>query len=154
VGIERLEELQLLSASPLASTLASTVAAPLVTVQPVSNTAGGNTAAASGSRAAPLGQAVPAVTNSTPIGNTPAQIVHAYGFDQITFDNRTVAGNGAGQTIAIVDAYADPSISSHSIVDSPLDKPAATAGVVLSVTSGPAPRMDGSDMERYGLHSD
>jgi hypothetical protein len=32
---------------------------------------------------------------------TPAQIRHAYGFDQ-------VAQNGAGQTIAIVDAYHDP----------------------------------------------
>src|SRR5438445_768475 len=34
----------------------------------------------------------------SPSGYTPAQVRHAYGFDQI-------AGNGAGQTIAIVDAY-------------------------------------------------
>jgi subtilase family serine protease len=35
---------------------------------------------------------------------TPAQIRHAYGFDQ-------VAWNGAGQTIAIVDAYDDPTVA-------------------------------------------
>jgi subtilase family serine protease len=42
---------------------------------------------------------------------TPAQIRQAYGFDHIRFDNGAVQGNGAGQTIAIVDAYDDPHIS-------------------------------------------
>src|SRR5262245_4952733 len=42
---------------------------------------------------------------------TPAQVRHAYGFDQITFQNGTVTGNGAGQTIALVDAYDDPRIA-------------------------------------------
>jgi hypothetical protein len=42
---------------------------------------------------------------------TPAQIRHAYGFDQITFSNGAVAGDGSGQTIAIVDAYDDPTIA-------------------------------------------
>jgi subtilase family serine protease len=37
------------------------------------------------------------------VSYTPAQIRHAYGFDQL-------AGNGAGQTIAIVDAYGSPTI--------------------------------------------
>ena len=37
-------------------------------------------------------------------GYTPAQIRHSYGFDQ-------VAGDGSGQTIAIVDAYRHPSIA-------------------------------------------
>lgn len=43
---------------------------------------------------------------------TPAQIQQAYGFNQITFSTSSgrVTGNGAGQTIAIVDAYADPNI--------------------------------------------
>jgi subtilase family serine protease len=36
---------------------------------------------------------------------TPAQIRHAYGFDQVPYD-------GSGQTIAIVDAYDDPNIAS------------------------------------------
>ena len=35
---------------------------------------------------------------------SPAQIRHAYGFDQVSW-------NGAGQTIAIVDAYDDPSVA-------------------------------------------
>ena len=34
-----------------------------------------------------------------------------YGFDQITFNNGTVAGDGSGTTIAIVDAYDDPNIA-------------------------------------------
>jgi hypothetical protein len=46
-----------------------------------------------------------------PTGTTPAQIRHAYGFDQITFSNGTVPGDGSGTTIAIVDAYDDPNIA-------------------------------------------
>ena len=47
----------------------------------------------------------PQVTLSTPNGFTPAQIRHAYGFDQI-------ANQGAGQIIGIVDAYDDASAES------------------------------------------
>src|SRR5713226_3307094 len=48
---------------------------------------------------------------------TPRQIVHAYGFDQINFSNPipgglAIPGDGRGQTIAIVDAYYDPTIQS------------------------------------------
>jgi subtilase family serine protease len=43
------------------------------------------------------------VTNPDPIGFTPAQIRAAYGFDQVAY-------TGAGQTIAIIDAYNDPNI--------------------------------------------
>jgi subtilase family serine protease len=43
------------------------------------------------------------VTNPDPIGFTPAQIRAAYGFDQVVY-------TGAGQTIAIIDAYNDPNI--------------------------------------------
>ncbi len=39
-----------------------------------------------------------------PGGYKPAQIRHAYGFDKIT-------SNGAGQTIAIIDAYGSPSLA-------------------------------------------
>jgi subtilase family serine protease len=52
----------------------------------------------------------------------PAQIKQAYGFDQVSFTRSlslnghpiyfTVPGDGSGQTIAIVDAYDDPSIFS------------------------------------------
>ncbi|MGQ0637258.1 MAG: MBG domain-containing protein [Planctomycetaceae bacterium] len=41
---------------------------------------------------------------------TPAQISHAYGFDQIMFGD--VQGDGTGQTIAIVNAYNAPNIQS------------------------------------------
>jgi hypothetical protein len=51
----------------------------------------------------PAAGARPAVS-SGPVGYTPAQIRNAYGFNQIPL-------NGAGQTIAIVDAYDDPSIA-------------------------------------------
>jgi hypothetical protein len=41
----------------------------------------------------------------TVTSGSPAQISQAYGFNQITFNNGTVQGDGTGQTIAIVDAY-------------------------------------------------
>ena len=43
-------------------------------------------------------------------GLTPAQISAAYGFNNINFGS--VIGDGAGETIAIVDAYNDPNILS------------------------------------------
>ncbi len=46
-----------------------------------------------------------------PAGLSPAQVRHAYGFDQITFANGAVRGDGSGQTIAIVDAYDQPNIA-------------------------------------------
>ncbi len=49
------------------------------------------------------------VSSNTPYGYTPAQIRQAYGFNNVSFGG--VAGNGAGQTIAIVDAYGDPNIA-------------------------------------------
>ncbi len=56
----------------------------------------------------------PQLGGSGPSGMSPAQIQQAYGFNQITFQNgsSTVAGNGAGETIAIVDAYDNPNIAS------------------------------------------
>jgi subtilase family serine protease len=47
--------------------------------------------------------------SSSPNGNgyTPTQIQKAYGFNQVSFPN---GPNGTGQTIAIVDAYDDPTI--------------------------------------------
>ena len=43
---------------------------------------------------------------------TPAQIRHAYGFDQLSFANGRVHADGSGQTIAIVEAFHDPKIAS------------------------------------------
>jgi hypothetical protein len=45
---------------------------------------------------------------------TPLQIRHAYGFDRVGFEDAThslVAGDGSGETIAVVDAYDDPNIA-------------------------------------------
>lgn len=47
-----------------------------------------------------------AAPTSLPTGFTPQQIRHGYGIDLINFSG--VVGNGAGQLIAIVDAYDDP----------------------------------------------
>src|SRR5438105_4245944 len=52
-----------------------------------------------------------ATGSTSPPGLTAAQVRHAFGVDLIKFG--TVAGNGAGQTIAIVDAYHDP----HALAD-------------------------------------
>src|SRR5204862_430263 len=53
--------------------------------------------------------AMPAAAGQSVSGFTPAQIRHAYGFDAVKFNG--VAGDGTGQTIAIVDAYNDPNIA-------------------------------------------
>jgi subtilase family serine protease len=62
-------------------------------------------------RAGPVSGATPA-GYSSPVGYTPAQLRHAYGFDQISFNYGAVAADGSDQTIAIVDAYDDPNIAS------------------------------------------
>ena len=51
------------------------------------------------------------MSTAGPTGYTPAQVRQAYGINQITFNNGTVAGDGSGTTIAIVDAYDDPKIA-------------------------------------------
>jgi hypothetical protein len=55
----------------------------------------------------PDGGASPAAS-AGPVGLTPAQITHAYGIDQIRFDNGAIQGDGTGQTIAIIDAFDNP----------------------------------------------
>jgi subtilase family serine protease len=54
---------------------------------------------------------VPAVTTASPTGLTPQQLQNAYGVNLISFSGGTISGTGAGQTIAIVDAYSDPNIT-------------------------------------------
>ncbi len=57
----------------------------------------------------------PAVTaaavSTTVAGYTPAQVTTAYGLKGVTFGTAKTAATGAGQTIAIVDAYNDPDIA-------------------------------------------
>src|SRR5439155_17012907 len=47
-----------------------------------------------------------------PRGYTPTQVRHAYGLDMIFYGLGKIQNLGAGQTIAIVDAYDDPNIAS------------------------------------------
>jgi subtilase family serine protease len=79
-------------------------------------------------------QAAPRAGSGAITYYTPGQVRHAYGFDQ-------VANSGAGQTIAIVDAYDDPNIGSDlahfdaqfglpaaSLVKARINNPAVDAG--------------------------
>jgi hypothetical protein len=69
---------------------------------------------------------------------TPIQIRHAYGFDRVGFEDAThglVAGDGSGQTIAIVDAYDDPNIASDlAHFDSMYNLPAPPSFTKVSQT--------------------
>ena len=47
-----------------------------------------------------------------PTGLSPAEIRQAYNVDQVSFNNGTIAGDGSGTTIAIVDAYDEPNVQS------------------------------------------
>ena len=58
----------------------------------------------------PAISATPLFGSSSPTGLSPSQVQSAYGLNQISFGS--VTGNGAGQTIAIIDAYIDPNIAS------------------------------------------
>ena len=61
--------------------------------------------------AASFGSLRPAGAPGQPAGFSPGQVRQAYGFNQIAFLNGAVPGDGAGQVIAIVDAYDQPNIA-------------------------------------------
>ena len=84
-----------------------------------------------------------AVTANGPY--TPAQIRQAYGFNNITFNNGTVTGDGSGQTIAIIDAYDDPNIASdlHAF-DARFGLPDPTLTVARETVNGRSPSVDPS----------
>src|SRR5262245_16184548 len=68
-----------------------------------------------------------------PSGMTPAQVTAAYGLNTLTFkvNGTTVAANGAGQVIAIVDAYHDPYlVSDLAVFDATYHLPAALVAQV------------------------
>lgn len=76
-------------------------------------------------------------------GFTPAQIRHAYGFDQLTFGNGTIPADGRGQTIALVDAQDDPTVMSDlNVFDTQFGIAAPPSFKVVDQTGGnnlPAP---------------
>ncbi len=72
-----------------------------------------------------------------PAGLSPQQVSQAYGFNQITFNNGTIEGNGSGQTIAIVDAYNQPDIASDlQNFDAAYGLPAPPSFVVVNQNGG------------------
>lgn len=89
-AVEQLEPRRMLSAQAVPQSAFTTVV--------LANSLGG-TAAVAGSSSPPSA------------AFSPSTILNAYGFNQVTFSNGTVQGNGAGQTIALVDAYNDPNIT-------------------------------------------
>ena len=77
---------------------------------------------------------------------TPQEMTHAYGLDRVGFENSThplVAGDGTGQTIAIVDAFDDPNIASDlAFFDSYWGLPAPPSFIKVNQSGGtsyPAP---------------
>ncbi len=125
--VEGLESRKLLSADVLAS-LSSSFARPGAIARPVPASSVGQLPgrpAAFGPNAA--GAAVPGPY-------TPAQIRHAYGVDQL-------ANDGAGQTIAIVDAYDNPTIAQDlAAFDRQFNLPDAT--LIKATPGGGTPAVD------------
>ncbi len=77
-----------------------------------------------------------ASTSSTVQGYTPAEIRKAYGFDQ-------VSATGAGQTIAIIDAYNDPNIASDlAVFDNQFGLPSSSLSVVNQSGGSALPSQD------------
>ena len=89
----------------------------------------------------------PLVANTFPSlgAYTPTQVEQAYGFNEISLNG--VAGNGSGETIAIVDAYNDANIQSDlNTFDTQFGLPATTVQQVNQTggTSYPASDSTGS----------
>src|SRR5580693_7068734 len=67
-------------------------------------------------------------------GLTPATLTHAYGLDAITFTSSsgaTVQGNGSGETIALIEAYHDPTLLSDlAVFDQTYNLPETSPTVV------------------------
>jgi subtilisin-like proprotein convertase family protein len=85
-----------------------------------------------------LGNSQPLAGGSTPPGLSPAQVRHAYGIDQIAFESNgsSVAGDGSGTTIAIVDANDDPSIANDlSVFDNQYGLPAPPSFIKVGLNS-------------------
>lgn len=72
---------------------------------------------------------------SHPVGLTPIQVRNAYSFNNIDFGG--VPGDGAGQTIAIIDARNDPTIASDlAVFDQTFGLPAPPSFTVVNQAGG------------------
>jgi len=87
----------------------------------------------------PASAAAPLLTNTTVTGHTVSQIKKAYG----------ITGTGAGQTIAIVDAYGDPNLAADlSAFDSKMGLGTAALSIVSETGSSNLPASNaGWDLE-------
>jgi hypothetical protein len=78
-----------------------------------------------------------------PSSLTPAQLTHAYGLDALTFtapSGATVKGNGAGTTIALVEAYHDPTVAQDlQAFDQAYNLPSAPLSIVDLGAGAPNP---------------
>jgi hypothetical protein len=85
----------------------------------------------------------PRITNPTPVGYTPTEIRHAYGFDQVAFNDGAIVGDGSGQTIGIVDAYGAPTLASDlRTFDRTFNLPDPVLTKVEEYVHGQPPRTD------------
>ncbi len=146
------------AAAAAAAALASWHASPIavlasgadgVGIGPVAKGHGSGRAKGHGGRSRALSSASPAVSpdaSPTPYGYTPAQVRGAYGLGgydsgDVQFDG--VAGEGAGQTIGIVDAYDDPTATADlNAFDARFGLPAATFSVVSQYGTTSLPPVD------------
>ncbi len=75
-----------------------------------------------------------------PVGGlTPAQVRHAYGVDQVSFmqGKRTIAGDGRGQTIAIVSAFSTPTLAADlRVFDKQFGLPNSVPGGAFALSTG------------------
>lgn len=136
-GVETLESRRLLSAAACGADQSAPAPAslPPIAVQPDVQPHAGAAPVHADFGVAPPG-ATPDFLGG-PGGYTPAEIRHAYGFDQVTYAGRTMSGDGTGQTIAIVDAYNDPRITSDlQTFDAYFGLPAPPSFKIVSQTGG------------------
>src|SRR5262249_54283187 len=89
-----------LGAGPAAVPAPPPVVRPMIVAEPAPSA---SAPAAEGTSQRPQSR-----SHSTPWGLSPQQVAAAYGFNAIAFG--AIAGDGSGQTIAIVDAYDDPAL--------------------------------------------
>jgi hypothetical protein len=103
--LESLEPRQLLTASGVKATPIINLAAQPAQTTPTKHGKHQNKHSKHSKNALPAGLAAPP-------GYSPARLRHAYGIDNITFGGGTIVGDGTGMTIAVIDAYHNPTIVS------------------------------------------
>ncbi len=95
---------------------------------------------------------LPDASSASVSGYSPSQVSVAYGFSGLSFSTGKVAANGAGQTIAIVDAFNDPNIAGDlKSFDSQFNLPTANLKVVNQTGGSTLPASNGGWAEEISL---